>query len=62
MTIIEKKPIPIYEAKCNECLSVIRYQKSEVGFGGYIACPVCRCSVWAGTIRPVEMIDSEEDT
>lgn len=53
MIIIDKKPIPIYESKCDECKSVFRYKKSEVSFTGFITCPVCGCSVWANTTYPV---------
>lgn len=59
MTIVEKKSVPIYEKKCFECQSVIRYKRSEVSFTGYITCPVCGVSLWATTINPVAMEESD---
>ena len=53
MIVVEKKPVPIYEAECHECHSKIQYKKSEVSFCSYIACPVCGVSVFSDTIRPV---------
>jgi len=61
MTIVEKKPVPIYEAECGECHSKIRYRKCEVFLGSYITCPVCGSSVWAMTMRPVEMREADND-
>lgn len=58
MTIIERKPIPIYEVECPECKSKIQYKKSEV-FTFHITCPVCGISVWANTIMPVKF-ESED--
>lgn len=54
MTVIERKPIPIYEVECFECKSKIQYKKSEV-FTCHITCPVCGVSLWADTINPVKM-------
>lgn len=59
MNVIEKKPIPIYQAECQECHSKILYKKSEVSLCSYIICPVCGMSVWADTIRPVKYEESE---
>ena len=52
MKVVERKPVPIYEATCSECHSTIEYKKAEVHFTGYITCPVCGSSVWAPTIGP----------
>jgi len=52
MKIIDAQPIPIYESKCPECKSVIRYKACEVAFC-HITCPVCGTSLWATTISPV---------
>lgn len=52
MTIVERKPIPIYETKCEECGSIIQYRAAEVSFTGCVTCPVCGMSVWAQTIKP----------
>jgi len=52
MKVVEKKPVPLYEAECQECKSKIRYKKSEVHLG-YIICPVCGLSLWASTIASV---------
>lgn len=57
MTVVDRKPIPIYETECVECKSKIQYKASEVSLS-YIICPVCGMSVWANTISPVRM---EED-
>ena len=46
MTIVEKKPVPIYESVCPECKSVFRYKAAEVSWM-HISCPVCGVSVWA---------------
>ncbi len=58
MEVIEKKPVPIYEAECEECRSRIRYRKAEVRIC-HITCPVCGVSVWADTIRPVAYEEGE---
>ena len=58
MTVIDKKPVPIYEAECPECKSKIEYKKSEV-YLCQITCPVCGVSLWAYTIRPVRMEETE---
>ena len=59
MNVVERKPIPIYEAECSECHSKIQYKKSEVSFTSYINCPVCGVSVWADTILPVGYEEAE---
>jgi len=59
MTVMEKKPVPIYEVECCECHSKFQYKKSEVSYGSYITCPVCGVSVWASTIRPVRYEEGE---
>lgn len=60
MEIIEKKPVPIYEVVCFECGSKIRYQASEVYYC-HITCPVCRTSLWAMTILPVDYKEEADD-
>ena len=52
MEVIEKHGVPIYELKCMECQSIIRYKASEV-FWCHITCPVCGVSNWANTTCPV---------
>ena len=52
MKIIDAQPIPIYESKCPECKSLIRYKACEVSFS-HITCPVCGVALWASTICPV---------
>lgn len=52
MKIIDAQPIPIYENKCPECGSLIRYKACEVSFL-HITCPVCGVAFWANTISPV---------
>ena len=59
MIVVDRKPVPLYEAECSECHSKIQYRKSEVSFCSYITCPVCGVSVWADTIRPVKYEESE---
>lgn len=54
MTVVERKPVPIYQLTCTECQSVIQYKASEV-HGCFITCPVCGMSVWADKITPVRM-------
>ena len=58
MTVIERKPVPIYAVVCPECGSKIEYKKSEV-HTCHINCPICGVSIWADTIRPVRMEDYE---
>ena len=53
MTIIEKKPVPIYEVECIECKSKIQYKAAEVSWC-HITCPVCGVLLWASTICPVK--------
>ena len=52
MIVVEKKPVPIYEAECCECKSKIQHKKSEV-FYTFITCPVCGVSVSAICLCPV---------
>ena len=52
MWVVVKKPVPIYETKCPECKSVLRYTKSEV-CRCHITCPVCGVSLWADTVSPI---------
>lgn len=59
MTVVERKPIPIYEVDCPECKSKIQYMKSEV-YTMHITCPVCGVSVWADTIWPVKYKEETE--
>lgn len=49
MTIVEKKPVPVYQSKCEECGSVFRYRKSEV-WSMHITCPVCGVTMWASNV------------
>lgn len=58
MIVVEKKPIPIYEVTCRECKSKIQYKASEVSLC-HITCPVCGMSLWANTISPVRMEETE---
>lgn len=58
MTVIDKKPVPIYEVECPECKSKIEYKKSEV-HTCHIDCPICGMSIWADAIRPVRMEETE---
>jgi len=47
MTVIDKKPVPLYVEKCSECGSTFTYKKAEVRLCSYISCPVCGVSLWA---------------
>lgn len=58
MTVVERNPVPIYEVTCHECKSKIQYKASEVYYC-HIQCPVCGMSLWASTIAPVKMEDSD---
>ena len=60
MEIIERKPVPLYEATCQECGSVIRYRAAERYWTGSITCPVCGMTVWAPTVCPVGVLEEEE--
>lgn len=54
MEVVERKPVPIYEAICPECGSKIHYKTSEV-FNLHIDCPICGMSMWAYMLKPVKM-------
>ena len=58
MEVIERNPVPIYEVTCMECKSKIQYKASEVYYC-HITCPVCGVSLWANTISPVRMEETE---
>ena len=61
MEVVEKKPVPIYEVKCHECKSRIRYKACEVSWS-HITCPVCGASLWANTIYAVDYEPPKEET
>ena len=52
MTVVEKKPIPIYETECQECHTRYRYKAVEVMYM-HTNCPVCGVSNWA-SLMPVD--------
>ena len=58
MTIVERKPVPIYEVVCFECGSRLRYHASEVHYC-HITCPVCNTLLWAMTVSPVDYISDQ---
>lgn len=60
MEVVEKKPVPIYEVKCHECKSRIRYKACEVSWS-HIACPVCGVSLWASAINAVDYEPPKEE-
>ena len=51
MTVVDKRPVPIYEVECFECHSTIRYKKCEVSYG-FISCPVCGVSISVFPLSP----------
>ncbi len=51
MTVIDKKPVPLYVIKCSECGSTFTYCKAEVSWERYIYCPVCGISLRANFKR-----------
>lgn len=53
MTIVEKKPVPIYESVCPECKSVFRYKAVEAEYM-HVNCPICGMPMWASTL-PIGM-------
>ena len=59
MEVVDRKPVPVYEAVCAECKSTIRYKACEVD-GCVIKCPVCNKVIWASTCNPVAYEESEE--
>ena len=64
MTVIERKPVPIYETECFECKSKIRYKKSDV-HNCFITCPVCGVSILVVPLDPVtyeNSLEAERDT
>ena len=62
MKVVDRKPVPIYEAECYECHSKIEYKASEVSFTGYITCPVCGMSIWGDKSNPVRMDGGENES
>lgn len=52
MEIIDARPVPIYESKCPECRSLIRYKACEISLS-HITCPVCGVAFWANMSIPV---------
>ena len=60
MTVVDKRPVPIYEVECFECHSTIRYKKSEVS-NCFIKCPVCNVSIMVAALSPVFHECEEED-
>ena len=52
MEVVDKKPVPIYEAECYECKSKIQYKACEVHWS-HITCPVCGMSLWADRANPI---------
>ena len=58
MTVVDRRPVPIYEVTCCECKSRIEYKKSEVCIC-HITCPVCGVANWADAIAPVRMEECE---
>lgn len=52
MEVVDKKPVPIYEAECYECNSKIQYKACEVHWS-HITCPVCGMSLWADRAHPI---------
>lgn len=59
MEVIERKPVPIYEAECYECHSKIQYRKSEVSLC-QITCPVCGVEMFVSTTFPVKLEGESE--
>ena len=60
MTVIDKKPVPIYKVECFECHSVINFKKSEV-YNCFIKCPVCDISLMVTPLHPVRYESEDED-
>ena len=60
MTVIDKKPVPLYVKECSECGSTFTYRKVEVHFTGYICCPVCGVSLWANFERVKDEMGESE--
>jgi len=60
MTVIDKKPVPIYEVECFECHSIIHYKKCEIS-NCFITCPVCGMSIMVTAISPIKYEIEGED-
>jgi len=61
VTVVYRASVPIYETECDECHSVIRYQKAEARPNqGYIYCPVCGVPIRALTVNSVTVLDEKE--
>ena len=60
ITVVKKEKVPVYEVNCPECKSKIRYTANEVSLC-YIACPVCKCSIRADLVFPVEHADMDPE-
>ena len=61
MIVVERKPAPVYEVKCWECGSKIRYKASEV-ISGFISCPVCGVAIMANKIQRVKTEELTDET
>ena len=55
--VVKEEKVPVYEATCQECGSVIRYMASD-RIGGHIICPVCKNNFLVSISNPVDYISS----
>jgi len=60
MTVIDKKPVPLYEQKCSECGSTFIFRKAEISFN-QLNCPVCGFVQWASFSHKVKGEGEETD-
>ena len=60
MTVINKKPVPLYIKECSECGSTFTYRKAEVSLGNYISCPVCGEILYASFERVKDETEKAE--
>lgn len=58
MTVVERKPVPIYEVTCFECGSKLHYKKADVS-NCFIKCPVCGVSTMAVPLDPIGYEDGD---
>lgn len=61
ITVIERKPVPIYRIECYECHSVLEYKAADVKWC-HITCPVCGKTLSADVVDAVRYEETEEET
>lgn len=56
--VVKENSVPVYELKCCECKSIIRYTKADEHLGR-ITCPVCNMSNESFTVHPIDHVSKD---